>query len=285
MYCFKHFQVYQTFVDAEGKKISWVYLEDLNKIQESEKFHLRNKLRHRHIHFKNQKMKVKLATQLFSLNVAEAIEFCEKENMPNFHDSSATTYFLKLINNMFDIFNSRNINQYSYKKAINEWNAQKIFSYLDEAVQYISTLKTEDGTLLIKSPRKVGFLGFIACAQAVRHFYTTLVLTKELLFFPFYKVSQDHLELLFCNIRSHGSANNNPTARQFKAAYKKLLVHVELKDYGNGNCTALEHLSILNCSSAIKRINLTTERCNRESELEKEENGSEDKKIGEFYII
>ncbi|KAL4720594.1 hypothetical protein ACJJTC_006952 [Scirpophaga incertulas] len=35
-----------------------------------------------------------------------------------------------------------------------------------------------------------------------------------------------------------------------------MLVHIELKDYGNGNCTALEQLSILNCS-AIDRINMT----------------------------
>lgn len=168
--------------------------------------------------------------------MADAIEFCEKElNIPDFRESSTTAHFLRTINNLFDIFNSRSLNQYGFKKAINEKNASTIFKYLDEAVQYISTLKTQDGTLLIKSPRKVGFLGFIGCAQAIKHFYATLIQTKELVCFPFYKVSQDHLELLFGNIRSHGGTNNNPTARQFKAAYKKLLVHVELKDYGNGN--------------------------------------------------
>lgn len=270
-------------MDANGKKIQWAYLEELNKVQEKEKFHLRNKLRHRHIHFQNQKMKVKLATQLFSLNVADAVDFCEEKlNMSDFQDSSATTKFLRIINNLFDIFNSRSLNQYGYKKAINEWNAPTIFDYLDEAVEYISTLKAQDGTLLIKSPRKVGFLGFLGCVQAVKHFYRTLIETKELLFFPFYKVSQDHLELLFCNIRCHGGANNNPTARQFKAAYKKLLVHVELKDYGNGNCTALENLSILNCSSAVKRINLTTD-ATYELEEGNEDDGSEEREFAEFY--
>ncbi|CAK1603904.1 unnamed protein product [Parnassius mnemosyne] len=62
------FQVYQVFVDENGKKIKWSYLEELNKLQEKEKFHLANKLRYRHIHYHNQKMKVKLATQLFSLS-------------------------------------------------------------------------------------------------------------------------------------------------------------------------------------------------------------------------
>lgn len=39
---------------------------------------------------------------------------------------------------------------------------------------------------------------------------------------------------------------------------KKMLVHVELKDSTNGNCTAVEQISILNCSSAEERINKTS---------------------------
>lgn len=35
---------------------------------------------------------------------------------------------------------------------------------------------------------------------------------------PTYKLSQDHLEMLFSVIRSHGGCNNNPTANQFKTA-------------------------------------------------------------------
>lgn len=253
-------QIYKTFKDEEGNKIEWNYLEELNKIQEREKFHLANKLRHQHIRFHNQKMKVKLATQLFSLSVADAIDFCRNElNMDIFRESSPTTFFLRTMNNLFDIFNSRSMQQYSYKRPINKNNATEIFTFLDRAINYITNLKCDNGQLLIQSPRKVGFLGFLGCAEAIKHFYKNLIETGQLLYFPFYKTSQDHLELLFGNIRSHGGANNNPTARQFKAAYKKLLVHIELKDYGNGNCTALEQLSILNCASAVDRINLTTQ--------------------------
>lgn len=252
-------QVYKIFIDEDGNKIEWSYLEELNKIQEKEKFHLANKLRHRHIHYHNQKMKVKLATQLFSLSVADAIDFCREDlNLPIFRESAPTTRFLRTINNIFDIFNSRSMSQYGFKRAVNEGNASAIFEYLDKAIKYLANLKCDKGPLLTQSQRKVGFLGFIGCAEAVRHFYKTLIATGELIFFPFYKTSQDHLELFFGNIRSHGGANNNPTARQFKAAYKKILVHTELKDFGSGNCTELEKISFLNCS-AIERINLTTQ--------------------------
>lgn len=65
-------------MDADGNQIKWTYLEQLNN-QNFETFHLANKLKDRHINFKNERMKVKLATQLFSLSVAEAIKFCRED--------------------------------------------------------------------------------------------------------------------------------------------------------------------------------------------------------------
>jgi len=60
-----------------------------------------------------------------------------------------------------------------------------------------------------------------------------------------YKVSQDHIELLFSVIRSKGGYNNDPTAKQFQAAYKLLLVHHEIRSVGTGNCLAFDFTSIL----------------------------------------
>lgn len=44
---------------------------------------------------------------------------------------------------------------------------------------------------------------------------------STLKFLPVYKCNQDHLELFFGSVRSHGGSNNNPTTRQFTSAYKK----------------------------------------------------------------
>lgn len=51
-----------------------------------------------------------------------------------------------------------------------------------------------------------------------------------------------------------GGYNNNPTARQFKSAYKKLLVNALIKDRGLGNCMALEDIPILNYSSVTNPV-------------------------------
>lgn len=255
------FEFYKVFIDTDGNKIEWNYLCLLNEQQRDETFHLANKVRDRHINFKNQRMKVKLATQLFSQSVAEAIQFCRTNLKINkFQRSEPTEKFVLIINNIFDIFNSRNLYFYGFKKALNSCNVSVIFEYLSMASEYITNLKLQDGTLLINSARKTGFLGFLGCIEAIKCLYSSLIESKILLFLPFYKLSQDHLELLFCNIRSHGGSNNNPTARQFIAAYKKILVHVELQNSDKGNCTSLEKISILNCSSAVERINKTSAR-------------------------
>lgn len=99
------------------------------------------------------------------------------------------------------------------------------------------------------------------CIESAQQLYCYLVEEMQYLtYVPMYKMSQDHLELLFCNMRSHGRANNNPTARQFRSIYKKLLVHIELKDRRKENCVPLEKISILNCSSAVDAINTTTDK-------------------------
>lgn len=55
------------------------------------------------------KMKVRLAVQLISRGVAEAIEFCDtKLHLPEFKDSEATVEFLKIFDWAFDLLNTRN---------------------------------------------------------------------------------------------------------------------------------------------------------------------------------
>lgn len=70
--------------------------------------------------------------------------------------------------------------------------------------------------------------------------FDNLLITKELDFLLTYKICQDHLEMFFSAIRSKGGFNNNPTPSQFEAAYKRLLIHNELKTSEEANCLALD---------------------------------------------
>lgn len=61
------------FQDCDGNLIDFNFVKRLFILQEKEGCHLANKLRKSHIFFFKQKMKVKLASQLLSQSVADAI--------------------------------------------------------------------------------------------------------------------------------------------------------------------------------------------------------------------
>lgn len=107
---------------------------------------------------------------------------------------------------------------------------------------------------ILKSNSKTRFLGFIIALTNFKLIYETYCINSEntndkLEYILTFKFSQDHLELLFSIIRSRGGWNNNPTATQFASAYKRLIIHNELKASSNANCTDFCNTSILTVSS------------------------------------
>lgn len=113
---------------------------------------------------------------------------------------------------------------------------------------------------LVISARKTGFIGFVICIDSLKHLYSTLVETNALKYISMYRLSQDHLELLFGVIRRQGAYNNNPNTRQFQGIYKKILGHLELRSSLSGTCIPLDNFKILTWSSAVDNINRTVNR-------------------------
>jgi hypothetical protein len=135
-------------------------------------------------------------------------------------------------------------------------NYQYTKRFLDEASDYIRNLKTSDGQSILTSKRKTGFLGFLLCINAVVGLAEDLVNAENpvLKYLLTYKMSQDHLELFFSAVRASGGWNNNPTTRQFIAAYKQLLMRHNIEG-GRGNCTPQDDTEILNSVQDQHEIN------------------------------
>jgi hypothetical protein len=75
-------------VDEDGRKIKWEFFKTLVDLQQTEVLHAANKLTQRHIIFRQEIMKVRLAVQIFSRRVADALHFCNKDlNLKSFADS------------------------------------------------------------------------------------------------------------------------------------------------------------------------------------------------------
>lgn len=87
------FESSKVFIDDNKNLVKWSNLVKLNKLQEKEHLHLAIKLRH--TFFQNQKMKVRLATQLMSDSVASALDFCSQLKHPDFTDVNDTSTFFK----------------------------------------------------------------------------------------------------------------------------------------------------------------------------------------------
>jgi len=80
-------------------------------------------------------------------------------------------------------------------------------------------------------------------------------------YIPLYQIRQDHLEIFFGCIRAIGRQNNNPTVRQFQAAFKRLLLRTEIKGAVTGNCISFDDISILSATSALKPEELINKTC------------------------
>ena len=251
-------------VDHNNNKISWQYVEALHKLQESEGLRLGNKLKASHIHWRQQKMKVNLAAQTFSSSVADAIEYCANVlKLQQFQGSSATVKFIRVFDRLFDVLNSRSPLAKGFKSALRFNNKDYWNQFLEEAFDYICGLKNTTGKHMYETQRKTGFIGFLVAIRSTQMLFKTLVedAAAPLKYLLMYKFSQDHLELFFGAIRSAGGCNNNPTAEQFTAAYKRLLMRSAIKG-GRGNCDEQDKTSILyavgdTCTVSGQQLSLT----------------------------
>jgi len=156
---------------------------------------------------------------------------------------------------VFDISNSRSINCIESKKALCKENIEEIKLFTNHFCTYIKGLQIleSDNNFIpvLESKRKTGFIGFIVSLNSLMTLYSTLIESNKLSYIKAYKLSQDHLDLFFCSIRSHGVFNNNPTVRQFRSAYRKLVIRTtDMKQFNTGNCIPLEDIDILHYSSS-----------------------------------
>ena len=89
--------------------------------------------------WQNHKIKVSVAAQTLSHSVSAAITFLRNLKLPQFKDSKATSDFILLINDVFDILNSKSKFGKNYKKPISQENILDVEAYLMNGME---TLKS-----------------------------------------------------------------------------------------------------------------------------------------------
>lgn len=197
------------------------------------------------------KMNVSLAAQTLSSSVADSIDYCrEVLQMPQFQGSEGTVKFIRAIDVMFDFLNSRNPFGKGFKAPLSKHNEHVWRPRINNLLDYLSQLQSYERISIFKTKRRTGFLGLFSACHAVMNLYDEHVKpeTSGMKYLLTYKLSQDHLELLFCAIRGCGGWCPNPTCLQFISAYKKLLLRHEVKSC-NGNVEMMDQTRILTVPS------------------------------------
>ena len=186
-----------------GIFIEWKYFVKLNEIQLDEGFKFANRLSNRHIQYQRHKMNVSVAAQTLSSSVADAIEFLMESGHPFFTNASATIRFIRMIDELFDLLNSKNLYGRGFKKPLDIQNKEIWLRKIKAGIEYLSDLQDINGVSLLKHRRKTFVLGFITSLKSIQDLALYL-LTKPVDPFNFplvYKLSQDHVELLFSCIK------------------------------------------------------------------------------------
>lgn len=183
-------------------------------------------------------LQVALAAQTLSSSVATALEFVNQLGYGDFTNVDGTVSFLRTIDQLFDILNSRIPGATGFKAPTTRENFHEKMEYLMDTRRYLLSLQTASGTPIVKSVNSTGFIGFVFCIESF------LNIVRDLLWHPChpfsyvlgYKFSQDHLELFFNAIRGSLGWNNNPTAHQLAFIFRRFLVHVGVEPDSSGNC-------------------------------------------------
>ena len=85
------------FFDKDNNEIRWEYIKKLSDLQDEIGLRFGNKLTKEHVSYQKSKMKVKLAAQVFSSSVADALEFLKNSQTPGFEGSEATIKFIRQV--------------------------------------------------------------------------------------------------------------------------------------------------------------------------------------------
>ena len=157
-------------------------------------------------------MNVSIAAQTVSSSVADAIEFLQSSGHPLFQGATGTIQFIRVIDKLFDLLNSRNPRGNGYKSPLRSSSKELWEATIDSSVEYLLGLKDLNGLPLLKSRRKTFVIGLILISLSTKALADVLLYDSmnPFSYLLTYKFSQDHLELLFSCIRGKNGFNNNP---------------------------------------------------------------------------
>ncbi|KAH6947068.1 hypothetical protein HPB50_016987 [Hyalomma asiaticum] len=216
-------------------KVFWAHYDTLYVEDEKNPAYLKvcPKLTYAHVNPTNTlKMRVKLATQVYSRSVAKGLEYYSSRSVPRLYDVKATVDFTMRMNNLFDALN-RQTPKEGLKPGCKDFAVlESSLKWLNEWEQMVVDGKILNTSFLTQSTAE-GFRVTIMSALGLSNYLLNecgfrYVLTG--------KMNQDVLERFFGIIRQAGGQNDHPTMPTFLQLYNMLSIYSLIKPPKFGNC-------------------------------------------------
>lgn len=218
------------FVDDEGVKVNWGYIQTLESINSSHFPRYCPRLTYHHVNLQPFKeMNVSKAAQVLSHSVSVGLNMLvDQGKLPV--AARNTARFCKIFDNLFDTFNSSSMySPKALKCALS--NDSKHWKFLDEAEDYI--LKLEHQGKHSELPTIQGWLRNI---RSLRLLFTEV--KSDMKYVLTRRISQDMLEHFFARVRARGGNRDTHSAQQFRFAYRAACLDKLKYTIAGTNCSS-----------------------------------------------
>ena len=213
---------------VRGHVVKWQYVEDLFKFDTTQKIKLAPRLTERHIVLPCfSKMKVKLASQVFSHSVASGISLLT--NLGRLPEEAAhTAEFITEVNDLFDCFNGRYTDSVPLRRRLTDCSPHE--ATLRQSFATLSDLK-----IMCDSRTRIHCVtGWQISIKALLSIWDDLKL-EGIKFLMTRKLNQDRLENFFATVRRGLGNSDNPSCQKFRFAFRHAFVSGILQPAGS-NC-------------------------------------------------
>lgn len=167
---------------------------------------------------KSEKMKVKLATQIFSNSVASCMHtYISLGALPA--EAIHTVEVLQKFNNLFDMLNSSIHKGTKYRKPFHAEKYQ--IKFLNEMTAFIKEIRVVNKKDIDITPKLKFLNSWLVTINSVKILWEELE-KANYKFLATRRLNQDCLENFFVNIRQQSGNCVNPTSIQFEIAFKTL---------------------------------------------------------------
>lgn len=128
-------------IESNKGNFKWAYILNLHIVQNEITFKFSNKISAAHVHWYNNKMKVKYAAQTLSSSTADALEYLNKTSITGFSDIKATVEYCRFVDRKFDFLNSKSSFSKGLKFPIFRNNINCLKIIITPLIEYLYSLK------------------------------------------------------------------------------------------------------------------------------------------------